>query len=132
MSDQYSNNVDDEVRIPSQGKVRMPRPWFDAVVSARLGFRVGIFAPSVQKAQEIFHEVEEHLNEYDSALIRRVNGDQRIDLPDGGCIRFLSINGVRGSTFDRVYLPSGSSEDFLLEVTPSLSTSSNAAVIGYF
>lgn len=134
MADQYGNNVDSEIWVPLQDKVRMPRPWFDAVMSARLGFRVGIFASSTQKAQEILSEVEEHLNEYDSARIRRVNGDQSIDLRTGGGgrIRFLSIKGARGSTFDRVYLPAGSSEDVLLEVTPCLSTSSNAAVIGYF
>lgn len=135
MTDQYGNNVDSEIWVvPLQEKVRMPRPWFDAVMSARLGFRVGIFASSLQKAQEILSEVEEHLNEHDAARIRRVNGDQSIDIQTGGGgrIRFLSTKGAQESTFDRVYLPAGSSEDVLLEVTPCLSTSLNAAIIGYF
>ena len=136
MADQYGNNVDEEIWVPQPDKARMPRPWFDAVMSARLGFRVGILASSAQRAQEILSEVEEHLNEYDAARIRRVNGDQSIDIRTGGGgrIRFLSIkgNGVRGSTFDRVYVPAGASEDVLLEVTPCLSTSLNAAIIGYF
>ena len=139
MADQFGNTVDREVWVPAPGQNAqqnaspLMRPWFGAVVSARLGFRVGIFATSAEKAREILGEVEAHMDEDDAPLtVRRVNGDQRIDFPDGAWIRFLSIRGVRGSIFDRLYIPAGSSEDVLLEVTPALSTSSNAAIIGYF
>jgi hypothetical protein len=69
----------------------------------------------------------------DGARVRRTNGDESIEFPNGGRIWFRSVRGrgARGFSCDRLYVPSRISQEDLLELVPAVMSSRDGAVIYY-
>lgn len=110
-------------------------PWEDALTSAALGLRVGIFAHTLTVAQEFLSEVADRLGPGDQPTVRRVHGAHSISFRDGGKITFHGFRGgksFRGTPLDRAYIPVSASREQMLSLVPCLETGKNPAFIGYF
>lgn len=104
----------------------------DALLSASAGSKVGVFARTLAEVQAICEAMTDYLEDHEQATVRKINGKHEISFPNGGIIRFLSVNqSVRGDVFDCVYIPMATSEDFLIELTPALVTSDDGLLTGY-
>lgn len=67
----------------------------------------------------------------DGAKVRRTNGDESIEFPNGGRIWFMTVRRSRGFACDRLYVPWGISQDDLMDVVPSVCTSKDGAILYY-
>ena len=67
------------------------------------------------------------------ATVRRTNGSESIEFPNGGRIRFVSVrsSGHRGFVCDRLYVPDRIAEDDLLNLVPCVATSKDGAIVYY-
>ncbi len=75
------------------------------LLEAAQGKTVAVISSNQHLAGMALHEFE--LPRADGWRVRRTNGDQRIDCPSGGSIRFRSAaQSLRGMTFDAVYVDS--------------------------
>lgn len=69
----------------------------------------------------------------DGAKVRRTNGNESIEFPNGGRLRFTSARGShRGFSADRVYVPAEADDDLMDAVAPMVATSRDPAIVGYF
>lgn len=106
-----------------------------AISAAAHGSAVAIFAETLERAQDIAHEIEEAAPSQLLQRVSRLNGNHYLDFCGGGSIRFLSTHpnarSVRGMSLDRVFVPIGISRDILGDIIPSIVTSSEAVLTGY-
>lgn len=63
--------------------------------------------------------------------VRRTNGSESFEFPNGGRIWFMTMRRGRGFVCDRLYVPDRISDDDLLNLSPSVMTSKDGAVIYY-
>lgn len=68
------------------------------------------------------------------AKVRRANGAESIEFPNGGRVVFMSApgRGGRGFSADRVYVPADADDDLVVEASLMTCTSANPAIVGYF
>jgi hypothetical protein len=145
MSDQYGNNVDNEVWIPTHNQAgpmassalpRKPLPLQEALAFAEEGAKVAIFAENLTLAQGFLGAIEEILDESEVVRISRANGAHAIDFQSGGEIRFYSTRSIpRGKCLDRLYVPTSSNDDenddVMVALAPLVATSKESAIVRY-
>ncbi|AYN57477.1 hypothetical protein PBI_CORAL_1 [Arthrobacter phage Coral] len=102
-----------------------------AVAAAREGQRVAVVAATLPAAQEICGRLADLVEGEPAVTVRRLNGAHSIDFAGGGSIVFRSFRSShRGMSFDRVFVPIGTSADLVRELLPSLSVS-GGPLVGY-
>ena len=103
---------------------------FAAVGRASEGQTVAWFGPSQALVREDFLSIADVIA--DGAMVRRTNGAEAIEFPNGGRIRFRSLRSSgRGFCCDRLYVPEKISGDDLMNLAPSVVSSKDGAVIYY-
>ncbi|MBT8161010.1 MULTISPECIES: hypothetical protein [Arthrobacter] len=105
-----------------------------AIVAAATGESVLILGQTQRTAERIARDIEDTMGSLLAYKINRSNGNTRIDFPDGGTIRFLTIRSeLRGYSFDRVYVPVDLEHDERLKerIWWTLQTSKTGEVTGY-
>lgn len=107
----------------------------DALVTAIDGGRVLVMAGSSTAAGAIFRELMRGYPELsDVADVRRASGAESLTFPGGGGIEFRTFRSIaryRGACLDRVYVPIGTGQDVLMELSPTLATSEDGTLTGY-
>lgn len=105
-----------------------------AIWSAAAGRSVAVFTETGHLAQSIGKQFEKSAPEDLVERVNRANGRFRVDFFGGGTIRFIALrsNGGRGLALDRALVPIGISKDLLGEIMPSLATSPEAVLTGYY
>lgn len=104
----------------------------DATQDAVNGMRVLVLTGSLKSAAEL-HEAFEMVDIGDIARkVSRVNGRWGAEFPNGGAIRFYSVNASsRGWSADRVYMPAGLSDKTKADIVPIAAASEHGAIIEY-
>jgi hypothetical protein len=98
--------------------------------------RVIVTAPSHIRARHLFEELVDHPGtihaaSVDAVRIRRTNGEERIDHPTGGWVRFGTIRGQRwhGLTADTVVVVGDVTDAQLAALMVCTYTAADARVI---
>lgn len=100
-----------------------------AVGRASEGQTVAWIGPSQVLVREDFSSVADVIA--DGAKVRRTNGAESIEFPNGGRIWFKSFRAGRGFVCDRLYVPERISGDHLMNLAPSVCTSTDGAIVYY-
>lgn len=73
------------------------------LLEAAKGRKVAVISRTHEQARHAMRDFEVPLA--DGWRVRRANGDERIDTPAGGTLRFLSMHeSLRGTTHDVIFL----------------------------
>lgn len=106
------------------------------LVAAVDGEHVLVVGATSEAKRAIMSDLLETLDRMPSGLLQAVaktNGSERIDFATGGGIRFAHITEMRRrrAVYDQVFVPIGTSPDFLLDLVPALATSKVGLITGY-
>lgn len=106
------------------------------LVAAVDGEYVLVVGATNEVKRGIFNDLIEAFDEMPLGLLQsisRTNGGERIDLATGGGIRFahLTERRRRAAVYDQVFVPIGTSSEFLLDLVPALVTSKVGLITGY-
>lgn len=105
-----------------------------AIVAAATGERVLILGQTQHTVERIAKDLLDTMDGLLAYKTSRFNGLIRIDFPDAGNIRFLTIRAtLHGYTFDHVYVPVGLEHDERLKEQIWIATraSQKGEVTGY-
>lgn len=101
-----------------------------AVGRASEGQTVAWIGPSQTLVREDFVSIADVIA--GGATVRRTNGAESIEFPNGGRIWFKSARASgRGFVCDRLYVPERISGDDLMNLAPSVCTSKDGAIVYY-
>jgi len=98
------------------------------------GEQVAVVSATLPAAQDICAGLEDWLTGDPAARVekvRRTNGHHSIQFAGGGSIHFLSFRSpARGRSYGRIFVPIGTSADYLRELLPCLDVS-GGPFVGY-